>query len=121
MARCSIGSNEQHRREDGTSRSIPHQQSRGLFDLLLAWKKRLFEWRRVWHRGIKGRDDADWSIEPFECLFLDDRRQRLADAASPRVLVHDKHFANLTRKGEHRVAIQWRERSQIEHARLDGR
>ncbi len=47
------------------------------------------------------------------------RGEALADAAGARVLVHDEDAAAVARAGEHRLAIERRERSQVEHARLD--
>jgi hypothetical protein len=68
-------------------------------------------------RGIQRADDPDRGVEPLERFFLNDRRQRLADAARARVFVHDEHAAAVPGDGQHALAIERRERAQIEHAR----
>ena len=58
-------------------------------------------------------------VERFERLLLDDRREALADAAGARVLVDDQDAVAVARDGEHGVAVERRERPQVEHRGLD--
>ncbi len=101
--------------------SVLRQPLPRCLDLRFAWQKHFFERRRVRNRRIERADDADRRVEPFEALLLNHRGERLADAARPRVLVHDHHAAGVPRDREHGVEIERREPAQIEDGRFDAR
>src|SRR4029078_5036164 len=61
--------------------SITHQQSRGVRNVFFLDQGELLERWRVRHRRVESAEDPDRRVERFECLFLDDRGEPLADAA----------------------------------------
>src|SRR5207237_2516618 len=77
--------------DSGLKLRLPRQQQpRGPLNVLLAWKEFFLQRRRVRHGRVERADDAHRRVEVLECLFLDDRRDRLAYGAGARVLVHDE-------------------------------
>ena len=66
------------------------EETGGALDLGVAGKERVFERRRIGHRSVERRHDANRRVEPFEGFLLDDRRETLTDAARPRVLMDDQ-------------------------------
>ena len=69
--------------------------------------------------GVSSAATMRTGVEPLERFFLNDGCDRFADAAGARVLVHDQHLARFPRHGENRRAVERRERSKIEHARMN--
>ena len=79
----------------------------------------MLERRRVRDGRVERADDPHRRVERLERLLLDDRGDALADAAGARVFVDDQHAAAVAGDAEDGVAVERRERAQVEHRRLD--
>src|SRR2546423_9057805 len=100
----------------GLKLRLPRQQQpRGPLNVLLARKEFLLQRRRIRHGRVERADDAHGRVEVLEGLFLDDRRDRLADRAGASVLVDDEDAVAVPREGEDGLAVERRDGPQIEH------
>src|SRR5688500_14644655 len=104
---------------ENDGRLIPAQQASRIQYFIFADEKEFFEGGRIRHGRVERAEDAHRRIKRFECLLLDDGGDAFADAAGSRVFVHDQHAIAMTRNGKDRIFVQRRQRSEIEHCRVD--
>src|SRR3954451_16834288 len=91
--------------------SVIHHQTRRCLDLRVSGEELFLERWRGWHRRVERAENSDRSVEVFERLLLNDRRERFADRAGARVFEDDEDAIAMARDGEHRVAVERRERT----------
>src|SRR5205807_3198502 len=92
--------------------SLTHQIGNfGQEKLLLRWRKR--NWR------IERRQADDGTIEVVERFFVNDRGNFSGQTSGARVFVQDDDFVGLLYGGGNRLAIERRDRTQVEDFDFD--
>src|SRR5271156_6691214 len=95
--------------------SVRRQVADRVHDFVGARQDEVLERRTECHVRVDRRNAPHGTVEIFERVLHDDRRNLAADSARQPILVHHQHLAGLARGREYRLAIQRQESAQVEH------
>src|SRR5271168_1694039 len=99
--------------------SIRYEVADRVDDLVGVRENRLLQRRRKRRMRIHRGDATNRRVEVFEGMFPDNRRNLAADSASQAILMNDQHLAGFFRGLEDRLAIERKQRAQVEDLNRD--
>src|SRR6266550_2632584 len=97
------------------SPSVRRKPAGGFHNIVSLGQDEVLQGRRIRQRNIMRRHAHDRSVEPFECLFIDPRRNLARDPARACVFVNDQHFVRLLDARNNRRVIERQQCAQVEH------
>src|SRR5712664_2237553 len=98
-----------------SSPSVGREPARSFHNVVSLREHKVFQRRCVGQRHVVRRYAHDRTIQPFECLLVDSRRDLAGDATGARVLVHDQHLVRLLHRRDDRRIVHRQKRPQVDH------
>src|SRR5213594_1218861 len=98
-----------------SSPSVGREPARSFHNVVSLREHKVFQRRRIRQRYVVRGHAHNRTVQPFECLLVDSRRDLAGDAARARVLVHDQHLVRLLHRRDDRRIVHRQERPQVDH------
>src|SRR6266851_5759974 len=98
-----------------SSPSVGREPARSFHNVVSLREHKVFQRRCVGQRHVVRRYAHDRTVQPFECLLVDSRRDLAGDATGARVLVHDQHLVRLLHRRDDRRIVHRQKRPQVDH------
>src|SRR6266566_95540 len=98
-----------------SSPSVGREPARSFHYVVGLGQYEILKRRRIRQRHVVRGHAHDRTVQPFECLLVDSRRDLAGDATRACVLVHDQHLVRLLHRRDDRRIIHRQERPQVDH------
>src|SRR5438093_1164333 len=98
-----------------SSPSVGREPARSFHNVVSLREHKVFQRRRIRQRYVVRGHAHNRTVQPFECLLVDSRRDLAGDAARARVLVHDQHLVRLLHRRDDRRIVHRQQRPQVDH------